>query len=54
MPASTSKAIDNTNDASEKSVDKDITQEYEVLNKKCDTVITKIKKRKEKQTKKTH
>jgi len=55
MPASTSKAIiDNTNDTSEKSVDKDITQEYEVLNKKCDTVITKIKKRKEKQTKKIH
>lgn len=55
MPVSTSKAtaIDNSTTSSEDNK-KDISQEYETLNKKCDTVITKIRKRKQKQKQNTH
>lgn len=56
MPISTSKAapMDNSATSSEDNDQKDISQEYETLNKKCDTVITKIKKRKQKQNKNIH
>ena len=51
MPTSTTATIFDTNNAEEINTDK-ISQEYEKLNEKCDTVITKIKKRKQKQSKK--
>lgn len=49
----TASALDGTS-VPEENKEKDISQEYEKLNQRCDVVITKIKKRKEKKPKKTN
>lgn len=48
MSSNTANVLNKITEDEEKDV---ISQEYEKLNKKCDTVITKIKKRKQKSKK---